>query len=64
MRPTNRKTPSGRWAAEYVAHFLEGEPTPGLEFEYRAAQGTDEESRTPAEVHRREYDGEAHPVGE
>ncbi len=30
--------PSGRFAGEYVAHFLTGEPIPGIEFEFFAAQ--------------------------
>ena len=30
--------PSGGYAAEYVNHFLQGDPIPGIEFEYQAAQ--------------------------
>jgi len=30
--------PSSRFADEYVGHFLQGEPAPGIEFEFRAAQ--------------------------
>ncbi len=30
--------PSARFAGEYVQHFLLGEPIPGIEFEYAAAQ--------------------------
>jgi zinc protease len=30
-------TESPRYANEYVRHFLEGEPVPGIEFEYRVA---------------------------
>jgi zinc protease len=30
--------PSARFAAEYVSHFLEGQPIPGMEFELQAAQ--------------------------
>ncbi len=30
--------PSARYANEYVNHFLQGEPFPGIEFEYRATQ--------------------------
>jgi len=30
--------PSGRYASEYVNHFLQNEPIPGIEFEFRAAQ--------------------------
>ena len=29
------KTESGSYAREYVSHFLQGEPSPGIEFEYR-----------------------------
>jgi len=29
------KTESDQWAAEYARHFLEGEPSPGIEFEYK-----------------------------
>ncbi|MEX0600811.1 MAG: insulinase family protein, partial [Rhodothermales bacterium] len=32
------KTSSGAFAREYVSHFLEGEPTPGIEIEYAAVQ--------------------------
>ncbi len=32
------KTESGSYAREYVSHFLEGEPSPGIEYEYRLAQ--------------------------
>ncbi len=31
------KTESGSYAQEYVNHFLEGEPSPGIEYEYRLA---------------------------
>ena len=31
------KTESGSFAREYVSHFLEGEPAPGIEYEYRLA---------------------------
>ncbi|MEQ9569349.1 MAG: insulinase family protein [Longimicrobiales bacterium] len=30
--------PSARFAGEYLSHFLTGDPAPGIEFEYRAAQ--------------------------
>ena len=30
--------PSARFASEYVSHFLEGEPAPGIELEFQAAQ--------------------------
>ena len=30
--------PSARFAAEYVSHFLEAQPAPGIEFELQAAQ--------------------------
>lgn len=32
------KTESGSFAREYVSHFLEGEPSPGIEFEYGLAR--------------------------
>jgi zinc protease len=32
------KTESGSFAQEYVNHFLEGEPSPGIEYEYRLVQ--------------------------
>jgi zinc protease len=32
------KTESGSFAQEYLNHFLEGEPSPGIEFEYRLVQ--------------------------
>jgi zinc protease len=32
------KTESGSFAREYVSHFLTGEPSPGIEYEYRLAQ--------------------------
>src|SRR3954464_7283704 len=32
------KSESGSYAQEYVNHFLEGEPSPGIEFEYRLAK--------------------------
>ena len=32
------KSESGSYAQEYVSHFLEGEPSPGIEFEYRLAK--------------------------
>lgn len=32
------KTESSRYASEYVNHFLEGEPTPGIAFEYKFMQ--------------------------
>ena len=32
------KSESGSFAQEYVSHFLTGEPSPGIEFEYRLAQ--------------------------
>src|SRR5258708_8640682 len=32
------KTDSGSFAQEYLNHFLEGEPSPGIEFEYRLVQ--------------------------
>jgi zinc protease len=32
------KTESGSYVQEYVRHFLEGEPAPGIEYEYRLAQ--------------------------
>jgi zinc protease len=32
------KSESESYAREYVSHFLEGEPAPGIEFEYRLAQ--------------------------
>jgi zinc protease len=32
------KTESGSYAREYVSHFLEGEPSPGIEYEYKLAQ--------------------------
>ena len=32
------KSESGSYAQEYVAHFLQGEPSPGIEYEYRLAQ--------------------------
>ena len=32
------KTESSAYAQEYVSHFLQGEPSPGIEFEYRLAQ--------------------------
>ncbi len=31
------KTESGSYAQEYVNHFLEGEPSPGIEYEYKLA---------------------------
>ena len=34
-RDTNE---SGRFAREYVSHFLEGEPSPGIEYEYRLVE--------------------------
>ncbi|HJR61834.1 MAG TPA: insulinase family protein [Vicinamibacterales bacterium] len=33
------KSESGSYAQEYVSHFLQGEPAPGIEYEYRLAQG-------------------------
>ncbi|HVL66157.1 MAG TPA: insulinase family protein [Vicinamibacterales bacterium] len=32
------KSESGAYASEYVRHFLQDEPVPGIEFEYRLAQ--------------------------
>ena len=32
------KTESGSYAQEYVNHFLDGEPSPGIDFEYRLAK--------------------------
>lgn len=32
------KSESGGYAQEYVSHFLQGEPAPGIEYEYRLAQ--------------------------
>ena len=32
------KTESGSFAQEYLNHFLEGEPAPGIEYEYRLVQ--------------------------
>ena len=32
------KTESGSFAQEYVRHFLDGEPAPGIEYEYRLVQ--------------------------
>ena len=32
------KTDSGSFAQEYLNHFLEGEPSPGIEFEYKLVQ--------------------------
>jgi zinc protease len=32
------KTESGSFAQEYVSHFLEGEPAPGIEYEYKLVQ--------------------------
>jgi zinc protease len=32
------KTESGAFAAEYVRHFLDDEPSPGIEYEYRLVQ--------------------------
>jgi zinc protease len=32
------KSESGSYAQEYVNHFLEGEPSPGIDFEYRLAK--------------------------
>jgi len=32
------KTESGSFAQEYLNHFLEGEPAPGIEYEYKLAQ--------------------------
>jgi zinc protease len=32
------KTESGSYAQEYVSHFLEGEPSPGIEVEYQLAK--------------------------
>jgi zinc protease len=32
------KTESGSFAQEYVSHFLEGEPSPGIEYEYKLVQ--------------------------
>jgi zinc protease len=32
------KTESGSFAQEYLNHFLEGEPSPGIEYEYRLVQ--------------------------
>ena len=32
------KTESGSYAQEYVNHFLEGEPSPGIQYEYRLVQ--------------------------
>lgn len=32
------KTESGSYAREYVSHFLQAEPSPGIEFEYRLAK--------------------------
>ena len=33
------KTESGSYAREYVNHFLEGEPSPGIDYEYGLAKG-------------------------
>jgi zinc protease len=32
------KSESGSFAQEYISHFLEGEPSPGIEYEYRLVQ--------------------------
>src|SRR4029079_1097642 len=32
------KTESGSFAGEYVTHFLEGEPAPGIEYEFKLVQ--------------------------
>ena len=32
------RTESGSFAGEYVSYFLDGEPSPGIEYEYRLAQ--------------------------
>jgi zinc protease len=32
------KTESGNYADEYISHFLEGEPSPGIAWEYRTVQ--------------------------
>ncbi len=32
------KSESGTYAQEYVSHFLQGEPAPGIDYEYRLAQ--------------------------
>jgi zinc protease len=32
------KTESGSFAQEYVSHFLDGEPAPGIEYEYKLVQ--------------------------
>ncbi len=32
------KSESGGYADEYIRHFLEGEPAPGIEYEYRLVQ--------------------------
>ena len=32
------KTESGSFAQEYVSHFLEGEPSPGIEYEFKLVQ--------------------------
>ena len=32
------KTESGSFAQEYLNHFLEGEPSPGIEYEYKLVQ--------------------------
>ena len=43
------KTESGSFAQEYLNHFLEGEPSPGIEYEYRLVQQL-LPGITPAEV--------------
>lgn len=43
------KTESSSYAREYVSHFLEGEPSPGIEYEYKLAQAM-VPSVTPAEI--------------
>ena len=32
------KTESGSFAQEYLSYFLDGEPSPGIEYEYRLVQ--------------------------
>lgn len=43
------KTESGSYAREYVSHFLEGEPSPGIEYEYKLAEAVVPEI-APAEI--------------
>ena len=41
------KTESGSYAQEYVNHFLEGEPSPGIAYEYELAEAASRRSPPP-----------------